>query len=69
MNKEKQLEYIRSKYEASKKLAEEIWLSGDYEGNPNDFYYFQCGFIAGLNYQRLKILEKLSELDQEMGLA
>lgn len=25
-------------------------------------------FEAGLNYQRLKTLEKLSELDQELGL-
>ena len=71
MNKtwqQKQLEYIQEKYESSKKLAEEIWLNGDYEGTANDFYYFQCGFVAGLNYQRLQTLDKLSELDQELGL-
>lgn len=66
--KRKQLESIRSGYSRSKELAEEIWLSGDHNDNPNDFYYFQCGFVAGLNYQRNQTLEKLSELDQELGL-
>lgn len=75
MNKtwqQKQLEYIQEKYESSKKLAEEIWLHGDYEGTANDFYYFQCGFVAGLNYEnqqkRLEALQRLSDLDQELGL-
>ena len=40
----------------------------DNQGNDNDYQYFEYGFIAGFNYQRLKALEKLSELDQEMGL-
>jgi hypothetical protein len=66
---QKQKEYLQLKYDSSKQLAKEIWIDGDYEGNNNDFYYFQCGFVAGLNYQRLKALEKLSELDQELGLA
>ena len=65
--KQKQLEAIQSGYSRSKQLAEEIWLEGNHEGTPNDFYYFQCGFVAGLNYQRLKALDKLSELDQELG--
>jgi hypothetical protein len=47
----KQLEYIREKYESSKKIAEEVWLDGNYEGNFSDFYYFQCGFAAGMNYE------------------
>jgi hypothetical protein len=68
---QKQLEYIHANYESSKKLAEEIWLHGDYEGTPNDFYYFQCGFVAGLNYEsqqkRLEALQRLSDLDQELG--
>jgi hypothetical protein len=71
MNKtwqEKQKESIQSGYNQAKELAKEIWLEGDHEGTPNDFYYFQCGFVAGLNYQRHKALEKLSELDQELGL-
>jgi hypothetical protein len=66
--KRKQLEAIKSGYSRSKELAEEIWIEGDQEGTPNDFYYFQCGFVAGLNYQRNKALEKLSQLDQELGL-
>jgi hypothetical protein len=70
--RKKQLEYIQSKYESSKKIAEEIWLDGDYEGTPNDFYYFQYGFVAGMNYEsqqkRLEALQKLSDLDQEMGI-
>jgi hypothetical protein len=70
--RQKQLEYIQQKYESSKKLAEEIWLHGDYEGTANDFYYFQCGFVAGLNYESqqkaLDFIEKLNELDQELGL-
>jgi len=66
--KRKQLEAIKSGYSHSKELAKEIWIEGDHEGNSNDFYYFQCGFVAGLNYQRNKALEKLNQLDQEMGL-
>jgi hypothetical protein len=91
MNKtwqQKQKESIQSGYDRAKELAQEIWLAGDHEGTPNDFYYFQCGFVAGLNYaqhpdgsdivdemnrkmqstkKRLEALEKLSELDQELG--
>lgn len=49
-----ELEIIRAKYEQAKKLAKELWIDGDYEGNDNDFYYFQCGFVAGLNYENTK---------------
>ena len=66
--KRKQLEAIKSGYSHSKELAKEIWIEGDHEGNSNDFYYFQCGFVAGLDYQINQALEKLSQLDQELGL-
>jgi len=66
--KRKQLEAIKSGYSHSKELAKEIWIEGDHEGNSNDFYYFQCGFVAGLNYQRNQALDKLNQLDQELGL-
>jgi len=65
---QKQKESIESGYSRAKELAREIWIEGDHEGTANDFYYFQCGFVAGLNYQRLQALNKLSELDQELGL-
>ena len=71
MNVDK-LEVIKERYENAKKLAQELWLDGDHEGNDNDFYYFQCGFVAGMNYTdnkkyRLESLQKLSDLDQELG--
>lgn len=65
---QKQKEIVQSGYDSAKELAREIWLQGDHEGNDNEFYYFQCGFVAGLNYQRNQALNKLSELDQELGL-
>jgi hypothetical protein len=43
------LEVIKENYEIAKKLAQTLWLDGDYEGNANDFYYFECGFVAGMN--------------------
>ena len=49
-----ELEIIKERYESAKKLAEEIWRDGDHEGNSNDFYYFQCGFVAGMNYKTYK---------------
>ena len=67
MNSE-ELETIKQRYEAAKKLAKDLWLDGDHEGDNNDFYYFQCGFVAGLNYQRNQALNKLNEYDQELGL-
>jgi hypothetical protein len=73
-----ELEIIKERYESAKKLAQELWLDGDNEGTPNDFYYFQCGFVAGMNYQnneryksqkkRLEALQRLSDYDQELGL-
>lgn len=67
MNKEI-LDKIRQDYAIAKQIAKDVWIEMDNEGNDNDYYYFECGFVAGLNYQRYKALEKLSELDQELGL-
>ncbi|MFN9955322.1 MAG: hypothetical protein ACK55I_19675 [bacterium] len=49
-----ELDIIKERFESAKKLAEELWLDGDHEGTPNDFYYFQCGFVAGMNYKLYK---------------
>lgn len=49
-----ELDIIRERYESAKKLARELWLDGDNEGTSNDFYYFQCGFVAGMNYKLYK---------------
>lgn len=60
------LEKMKQHYSEARHLAKEMWITMDNEGNNNDYYYFECGFVAGLNYQRLKALEELSELDQEL---
>jgi len=49
-----ELDIIKERYESAKKLAKELWLKGDNEGNPKDFFYFQCGFVAGMNYKLYK---------------
>lgn len=57
-----------------KKLAKQTWQDGDHEGNTHDYYYYEHGFIAGLRQgyylseKRLEALQKLSDLDQELGL-
>jgi hypothetical protein len=53
MNTDK-LEDIKERYNLAKKLAKDIWIDGDYEGDDNTFYYFQCGFVAGMNYKIYK---------------
>jgi hypothetical protein len=59
---------VIKEYEKSQKNIQPVWIGeGWYKGAPNSFNYFSSGFAAGLNYQRLKTLEKLSELDQELG--
>lgn len=55
-------EIIQERYESAKKLAKDLWLDGDHEGDNNDFYYFQCGFIAGINY---KIYNDYSDENQK----
>lgn len=62
------LEKMKQNYSEAKQLAKEVWIDTDSEGSNNDYYYFECGFVAGVNYQRYKALEKLSQLDQELGL-
>lgn len=62
------LEKMKQHYSEARELAKEIWISMDNEGDKNDYYYFECGFVAGMNHQRLKALQKLGELDQELGL-
>ena len=62
------IDKMKQHYSEARHLAKEVWITMDNEGNNNDYYYFECGFVAGMNYQRYKALEKLSELDQELGL-
>jgi hypothetical protein len=58
---------MKTGYDRAKQLAKEIWFDDNETEDASGRYYFNCGFAAGLNYQRLKTLEKLSELDQELG--
>ncbi len=58
---------MKAGYDRAKELAKEIWFDENETEDASGRYYFNCGFAAGLNYQRLKALEKLSELDQELG--
>jgi hypothetical protein len=59
--------------EQLKVLAKQSWFDGDHEGNDGDYYYFEYGFIAAMNQgyylkeKRLEALQKLSELDEELG--
>lgn len=43
------LEKIKEQYEKAKVLAKDTWDEGDHEGDSNDRYYFETGFIAGLS--------------------
>lgn len=77
MDYKEKMENIKNNYARAKKIAKDIWIASDHEGDENDFYYFQCGFVAGLNYaddekyksqkKRLEALQKLNDLDQELG--
>jgi hypothetical protein len=42
------LNKMREQYEKAKALAKKAWEDGDHEGNTNDQYYFEKGFIAAL---------------------
>ena len=51
------LEKIKEQYEKAKALAKDTWDEGDHEGDSNDRYYFETGFIAGLTCGLKKNLE------------
>lgn len=42
------LEKMKEQYAKAKALAEKAWEDGDHEGNTNEQYYFEKGFIAAL---------------------
>ena len=42
------LEKMKEQYAKAKALAEKAWEDGDHEGDVNEQYYFEKGFIAGL---------------------
>jgi hypothetical protein len=48
MNSQETLNKIKEQYDKAKALAKEIWDDGDHEGDANEKYYFETGFIAGL---------------------
>jgi hypothetical protein len=41
---------IRSEYESAKRLAHDIWILSDNEGDDNEKWFFELGFISGLNF-------------------
>jgi len=43
------LNKMKEQYEKAKALAKEIWDDGDHEGDANEKYYFETGFISGLS--------------------
>lgn len=63
MPSEELLNKIRQHYNEARQLAKEMWIAMDNEGDNNNYYYFECGFVTGLNYQKSQALEKPSELD------
>ena len=48
MASEELLHKMRQHYSEARQLAKEIWITMDNEGDKNDYYYFECGFVAGL---------------------
>jgi|688.fasta_scaffold622455_2 hypothetical protein len=43
------LNKMREQYEKAKALAEKAWEDGDHEGDVDEQYYFETGFMAGLS--------------------
>jgi hypothetical protein len=41
---------IKSEYESAKRLAHDIWILSDNEGDDNERWFFELGFISGLNF-------------------
>ena len=52
------LNKTREQHDKAKALAKEIWDYGDHEGDANEKYYFETGFIAGLSCGLKQNLEK-----------
>ena len=68
MNKET-LDKLRQEYAQDIEIAKTMWYNMDNEGNKHEYSLFEMGFTCGLRYaRRLEALEKLSELDQKLGL-
>ena len=68
MDKDK-LEKIKQDYFEDRLVAKHMWDVMDSEGNEYDYSLFEMGFVCGINYsRRLESLQKLSELDQKLGL-
>lgn len=44
------IQKIKDNYDIAKQIAKDVWIDLDNEGDVIDYYYFECGFIAGLNY-------------------
>jgi hypothetical protein len=43
------LEKMKEQYKKAKLLAKQSWEDGDHEGDVNEQYYFETGFISGLS--------------------
>ena len=54
---DEELASMKEQYDKAKALAKEIWDDGDHEGDTNEKYYFETGFIAGLACGLRKNLE------------
>ena len=52
---------IKDEYEAALKLAREIWIVSDSDGNSNDKYFFEYGFVSGLKYNIDGSLRKINQ--------
>ena len=42
------LEKMKEQHKKAKILAKQSWEDGDHEGDINEQYYFEKGFVAGL---------------------
>jgi hypothetical protein len=55
INKQESLKLeMESLYKRAKELAKEILFDENETEDASSYYYFQCGFIAGMNYQKKK---------------
>ena len=49
---------IASQYKRAQELAKEIWLGENETEDAGSYYYFQCGFVAGLSFLQKQNKEK-----------